>query len=84
MFDLIGKCKEFKWTKECENAFQYAKNELSSDKILIHYDLYKSIRLACDASNYGIGDVLCHVLPDGGERPICYVSRVLNKVIPRS
>lgn len=79
LYDLIGKGKEFRWTRECENAFNYAKQELVSDRILVHYDPNKPVRLACDSSEYGIGAVLLHVMEDGSERPICYISRVLTK-----
>ena len=49
-----------------------------SSKLLIHFDSNLPLVLACDASQYGIGAVLAHQLPDGSERPTGYVSRTLN------
>ena len=39
---------------------------------------YRELRLACDASSYGIGTVISHVMDDGQERPIAYPSQTLS------
>ena len=76
---LLCQKRQWKWSKECETAFQRLKEQLSSDQVLAHYDSALPIRWACDASQYGVGAVISHVMPDGTERPIAYGSRTLNK-----
>ena len=66
------------WTAACDQAFLAAKELLISAPVLIHYDPALPLRLAGDASNYGIGAVISHVLEDGSERPIAYASRTLS------
>ena len=46
--------------------------------MLVHYDLNRDLKLACDASSYGLGAVLSHIMDDGQERPIAYASRTLS------
>ena len=46
--------------------------------MLAHYDPDLPIKLDCDASAYGIGAVVSHVLPDKTERSIAYASRTLT------
>lgn len=45
---------------------------LSSNALLVHYDAKQELRLACDASSYGLGVVISHVMDDGQERPKIY------------
>lgn len=52
---------------------------ICSDKVLCHYDAKLPLKLAADASPYGIGSVLSHMFPDGSERPIAFASRTLNQ-----
>ena len=59
-------------------TFNKCKAVLTSDRLLVHYDAKKTLRLACDASPYGLGAVLSHVFPNGEERPVAYASKTLT------
>ena len=75
---LLQKNQEFKWSSQCEQAFNKAKDSLSSSNVLVHYDPSLPVILENDASQYGIGAVILHRFPNGDERPIAYASRSLN------
>ena len=76
---LLKKDVQWKWTSECQKAYDACKQSLTSDTLLVYYDLNMKLRLACDASSYGLGAVLSHVMDDGQERPIAYASRTLSQ-----
>ena len=78
LYRLLHKNTRWVWTDQQERAFQQAKEALQTDSVLAHYDSTKPLLLACDASEYGIGAVLSHILEDGQEKPIAYTSRTLN------
>ena len=61
-----------------EQAFQQSKYLLNSSNLLIHYDPENPMVIACDASPYGLGAVLSHIMPDKSERPIMFTSRTLT------
>ena len=74
---LLQHNRKWKWSPECERAFQLAKDKATSSNVLVHYDPALPMKLAPDASSYGVGAVISHVLPDGTERPIAFASRTL-------
>ena len=64
--------------KDYEVAFNAAKARLLSSNLLVHYDPTLPVRMAGDASPYGIGAVLSHVMPNGVEQLIVFASRTLS------
>jgi len=75
---MLKKDTKWLWTEKCQESFDHAKRLITSDQVLTHYDEALPLRIACDASPYGIGSVMSHIMPDGSERPIAFVSRSLN------
>ncbi|XP_026065967.1 uncharacterized protein K02A2.6-like [Carassius auratus] len=75
---LLQTKTQSKWSDSCEQAFQETKRLITSDVVLTHFNPSMPIRLACDASPYGIGAVLSHKFPDGTEKPIAFASRSLT------
>lgn len=76
---LLQRDTEFKWTKECNISFNKVKEEITSEKVLAHYNPEQELILATDASPFGLGAILSHRYEDGTERPIAFASRALNK-----
>ena len=75
---LLQEDQTWQWTDECEKTFKRAKGQLSQAPVLVHYDPSQPIRVAGDASNYGVGAVLSHILPDGTKHPIAFASHTLQ------
>ncbi|XP_039520330.1 uncharacterized protein K02A2.6-like [Pimephales promelas] len=71
--------KNWRWTSECQEAFKRAKETLLKSNALTYFDPALPIQLACDASPYGVGAVLSHIMPNGQERLIAFASRSLSK-----
>ena len=72
---LLVKDTPWQWSGTHEESWNKAKSTLHSSKLLVHYSLERDIVIACDASLYGLGCVISHILEDGTERPISYASR---------
>lgn len=80
LHELLHKTKTWEWTDKCESAFKDAKMALANSEALAHFDPKLPLQLPCDASPYGVGAVVPHIMPLGEERPIALASRTLCKV----
>ena len=74
---LLKKDKKWRWTPECQTAFDQIKKALLSDLFLTHYDQKLDIIVTSDASSYGVGACILHKMPDGTKKPIAHASRTL-------
>ena len=75
---LLKTQSKWSWSTKCSDAFKAAKELLVTAPVLAHYNPSLPIRLAGDASAYGIGAVISHVFEDGSERPVAFASRTLS------
>ena len=74
---LLHKEQVWKWTTECQNAFETLKGEIASRPVSAYPDFSKPFRLYTDASNIGLGAILAQ-RQQGKEKIICCASRTLN------
>ena len=65
------------WTSAMKDSFTALKLALSSKPVLHAPDFDKPFYLQTDASNTGIGAILCQMDENGHEHPIVYLSRQL-------
>ena len=77
LHQLLNKHAKWNWSFQCAQAFRDIKRLITSDMVLVHFNPDLPLTLSCDASAYGLGAVLSHVLP-GGERPVAFGSRTLS------
>ena len=62
LYQLLKKDEKWQWTSSHEKSFQEAKRLVCEVVTLVHYDVDKPVRVYCDASSYGVGACLMHVI----------------------
>ena len=72
--------KLVRWTEECEEAFERLKEVLCNDPALKSPDYSREFTVQTDASDRGMGVVLCQTNKDGEEDLVAYFSR---KFLPK-
>nr|XP_054759405.1 uncharacterized protein K02A2.6-like [Lytechinus pictus] len=76
---LLQKEQKWEWSKAQQEAYEKCKRMLTSDALLVHYDNRRELKMYCDASSYGVGAVISHVMDNGETKPIAFASRTLTK-----
>lgn len=77
LYDLLKNNAPWKWSTKCQDIFEDSKNWICTENVLTLYNPEKPLRLICDASPYGLGAVLAHVI-NGDERPVSFASKTLS------
>ena len=79
LYHLLHNNVKWQWTSTEAKAFKESKDLLTSNSLLVHYNLSRQLTLMCDASPYGVGAVLSQIDEQGVERPVAYASRTLSQ-----
>ncbi|KAL5013063.1 hypothetical protein ScPMuIL_011614 [Solemya velum] len=77
--DLLKKDRKFKWTPECEKAFQLLKQLLCSSPVVAAPNFARPFKLAIDSSNTGTGAVLFQEDESGFDHPVSYFSKKFDR-----
>src|SRR5208282_2105307 len=78
MRELLKQDIRFRWTDDCEKAFQELKTALIRAPVLVLPDFRKPVILTCDASTSGVRYILSQKDEGGREHVICYGGRGLR------
>lgn len=79
LYSLLQENKRWSWGRSQAEAFDAVKKLLLSSRVLVHFDDSLPLVLSCNASPYGIGAVLSHIMPNGDKHPVSFVSRTLTE-----
>ena len=73
LYSLLRKNARWLWRNKHKHAFKKAKELVSKAPVLAHYSVNSPIKLYCDASSYGLGACLMHII-GGQEKTVAYAS----------
>ena len=78
LYKLLKNDISWKWGSVETKAFNKLKELLASDSLSVYFDPSLPLGKICDASSVGIGATLFHRYPNGDEKPIVDVSKLLS------
>ncbi len=68
--NLTRKSQTFKWTDQCQTAFETLKEYLSKAPVLVRAQLHQPFILTTNASNTHVGGVISQTQTDGETKPL--------------
>ena len=78
LHDLAKKDFKFKWTTECQQAFENLKERVTETPVLLHYNPEKQSYVECDTSDWTTRGVLSQKDDEGVLHPVAFFSKTLN------
>ncbi len=81
--NLTRKTQTFKWTDQCQTAFETLKEYLSKAPVLVRAQPHQPFILTTDATSTHVGGVLSQTQTDGETKPLGYFSKKLNSTESR-
>lgn len=78
LYRLLRKNEKFYFDANAKRAYELLKTEITSEKVLAHFDPKKPIVLTTDACDTAVAGICSHKFSDGTLRPIAFVSRALS------
>jgi hypothetical protein len=77
--DLMKKGKKFKWTTECQEAFDTIKKQFTEEAVLLMPDQSKPFQIKSDASKVATGMVLTQLDSNGNRHPVAFLSKTFSE-----
>ena len=77
---LVRKEQKQKWKKKQEKAFERLKVVFTTESVLAIPDIDREMRVEADTSDYTIGGVLLTKCEDEKQRPVAFISKLLNTI----
>ena len=79
--DTTKKDQPFKWTAQCQQAFDELKKRFTEELVLIMPDQTKPFQIKCDASKYASGAVLTQIDGNSNRHPCAFISKKLKGIM---
>ena len=77
--ELLKSSTAWLWTPKHNEALNKLKQEISSHRVLAHYNVQANMKISADTSSYGLGAVLLQSTVGTTWQPVAFTSRALSE-----